>query len=107
MAKRSPKAAPDSGVQGALFGEIELRSLNEPAPKRKAPAADGDKPPRWRMADPEGVTVAELRLRWNRRLTPAQVARIESELAAIPRLLGKLGFGPVLTEHSFVRRRRK
>lgn len=107
MAKRKEKAAPDSGVQGALFGAIELRSLTEPAPKRKAPAAEGSAASRWRMADPEGMTVAELRVRWNRRLTPAQVARIESELAAIPRLLGKLGFGPVLTEHSFVRRRRK
>ncbi len=107
MAKRKAKADPHQGVQGALFGEVEQRSLARPAPKRRPPRAEGEAESKWQMAEPEGVTVAEIRLRWSRRLTPAQVALIEAELAALPRLLGKLGFGPVLTEHSFVRRRRK
>jgi hypothetical protein len=54
----------------------------------------------------EGRTVAEIRLRWAKRLTPAQVARVEAELGALPQVLGKLGFGPVQVERAFVRRRK-
>jgi hypothetical protein len=61
---------------------------------------------RWRMPEVSGRTVAEIRLRWSKRLTPAQVARIETELGALPRTLTKLGFGPVEVERVFVRRRR-
>jgi hypothetical protein len=62
---------------------------------------------RWRMPELEGKTVAEVRLRWPKRLTPAQVARVEAELAALPKTLAKLGFGPVAVERAFVRRRRR
>jgi hypothetical protein len=54
----------------------------------------------------EGRTVAEIRLRWTKRLTPAQVARVEAELSALPHALGKLGFGAVQVERAFVRRRK-
>jgi hypothetical protein len=54
----------------------------------------------------EGLTVAEIRVRWTKRLTPAQVARAEAELSALPKSLTKLGFGAVQVEHAFVRRRR-
>ncbi len=54
----------------------------------------------------EGKTVAEIRLRWPKRLTPAQVARVEAELGSLPKALSKLGFGPVVVERTFVRRRR-
>ena len=63
-------------------------------------------PRKWRMPAREGKTVAEIRLRWPKRLTPAQVARVEAELAALPKALSKLGFGAVAVEHTFVRRRR-
>jgi len=59
------------------------------------------------MPDVQGSTVAEIRLLWPRRLTPGQTARIEAELAGLPARLGKLGFGAVKVERSFVRRRRK
>ena len=54
----------------------------------------------------EGKTVAEVRLRWPKRLTPAQVARVEAELGGLPNVLTKLGFGTVVVERTFVRRRR-
>lgn len=54
----------------------------------------------------EGCTVAEIRLRWTKRLTPAQVARVEAELGALPQQLTKLGFGSVQVERTFVRRRK-
>jgi hypothetical protein len=60
----------------------------------------------WRMPEVEGLTVAEIRVRWTKRLTPAQVARVEAELSALPKSLTKLGFGAVQVEHAFVRRRR-
>jgi hypothetical protein len=66
-----------------------------PAPKRA-----------WRMPELQGHTVAEIRLRWPRRLAPAQVARVEVELSALPKQLTKLGFGTVVIERAFVRRRR-
>jgi hypothetical protein len=98
--------------QQTLFVEIDMRSMKIPTRRAspKLPAAkDDDSPPRrdWNMPEPSGTTVAEVRLRWNKRLTPAQVARVESELGALPRLLGKLGFGAVLVERTFVRRRQK
>ena len=54
----------------------------------------------------EGRTVAEIRLRWTKRLTPAQVARVEAELSGLPQVLTKLGFGAVQVERAFVRRRK-
>ena len=61
---------------------------------------------KWTMPVVEGRTVAEIRLRWTKRLTPAQVARVEAELSALPQALTKLGFGPVQVERVFVRRRK-
>lgn len=94
----------DSGApaQGALFGPVVLGGVEaeEPPPKKKRAS-------RWRMPESDGSTVAELRLRWGRRLTPAQVARVESEIEALPRLLRGLGFGPVELERYFVRRKKK
>ena len=51
-------------------------------------------------------SVAEVRLRWAKRLTPAQVSRVEAELQSLPVRLKRLGFGAVSVERSFVRRRR-
>lgn len=105
MAARRVKPKPmQEPAQGSLFGDVVLRSL-EPAPKRKpAGAKPAPGTPQWRMPEMEGRTVAEVRLRWPKRLSPAQVARIEAELRALPRLLEKLGFGPVTMERAFVRR---
>jgi len=61
---------------------------------------------RWHMPEVQGTTVAEIRVRWSKRLTPAQVARVEAEISALPKALGQLGFGTVQVEHTFVRRRR-
>jgi hypothetical protein len=58
------------------------------------------------MPNVQGKTIAEIRVRWSKRLTPAQVARVEAEISALPKALGKLGFGTVQVEHAFVRRRR-
>src|SRR5512139_1988366 len=100
--------------QGSLFGGLEARrgahegALPKPgrtqAPKREAAPAQAPAPRRWRMPALEGKTVAEIRLRWSKRLTPAQVARVEAELGALPKILSKLGFGPVVVERTFVRR---
>lgn len=91
-----------------MFDTVESRrALREPArntatvPKPMTPA-----PRKWRMPELEGKTVAEIRLRWPKRLTPAQVALVEAELAALPKALTRLGFGTVAVEHTFVRRRR-
>jgi hypothetical protein len=109
--------------QGSLFGSIDARGSQrgaaparvaptKAAPAKAAPARgtgrEAGAPPqrRWRMPALEGKTVAEIRLRWPKRLTPAQVARVEAELAALPKALAKLGFGPVAVERAFVRRRR-
>jgi hypothetical protein len=114
--------------QGSLFGSTDARRSQraaapakaapaEAAPAKAAPAKSPSvrvtgrevgAPPRhrWRMPELEGKTVAEIRLRWPKRLTPAQVARVEAELAALPKVLAKLGFGPVAVERAFVRRRR-
>jgi len=61
----------------------------------------------WRMPEVHGRTVAEIRLRWQKRLTPVQVARVEAEISALPGTLSKLGYGRVEVEHAFVRRRKK
>jgi hypothetical protein len=104
--------------QGLLFGSTDTRrSQRDAAPAKAAPAkavpakvaardAGASSQHRWRMPELEGKTVAEIRLRWPKRLTPAQVARVEAELAALPKALTKLGFGPVAVERAFVRRRR-
>jgi hypothetical protein len=109
--------------QGLLFGGTDTRrSQRDAAPAKAAPAqaapakavpakvaardAGASSQHRWRMPGLEGKTVAEIRLRWPKRLTPAQVARVEAELAALPKALTKLGFGPVAVERAFVRRRR-
>jgi hypothetical protein len=85
-------------------------SLFEPPRKTQIDAAKTPVRPRstrtWRMPEVHGRTVAEIRLRWSKRLTPAQVARVESTLGALPGALTKLGFGPVAVERVFVRRRR-
>jgi len=89
--------------QASLFSEVE------PRPSRKTTAAvnvDGAAARKWQMPPAQGRTVAEIRLRWLKRLTPAQVARVEAELSRLPQTLGKLGFGAVQVERVFVRRRR-
>jgi hypothetical protein len=103
--------------QGSLFGGTEPRrsqcdaTLAKAAPPRAAPAKaagrDAGAPQRsWRMPELEGKTIAEIRLRWPKRLTPAQVARVEVELGALAKTLTKLGFGTAVVERTFVRRRR-
>jgi len=92
MAKGAPEQA-----QGSLFG----RGAAAAPPARRA-KSNGT----WQMPDVRGSTVAEMRVRWIRRLTPAQVARVERELQRLPVMLSKLGFGPVEVERSFVRRRK-
>jgi hypothetical protein len=87
-------------------------SLFDPRPPTRDPrpkAADKPAAPlarKWTMPVAAGRTVAEIRLRWTKRLTPAQVARVEVELSALPQALTKLGFGPVQVERVFVRRRK-
>jgi hypothetical protein len=114
--------------QGLLFGSTDTRRGQrdatpakaapvKAAPARSTPAkvapvrgtgrdAGAASQRHWRMPELEGKTVAEIRLRWPKRLTPAQVARVEAELATLPKVLTKLGFGPVAVERTFVRRRR-
>jgi len=92
MAKGAPEQA-----QGSLFGPGAAA-----APPVRRAKSDGN----WQMPDVQGSTVAEMRVRWIRRLTPAQVARVERELQRLPVMLSKLGFGPVEVERAFVRRRK-
>jgi hypothetical protein len=96
--------------QGSLFGSTDARRSQCDGAKAtpvKAPGRDAGAPQRrWRMPELEGKTVAEIRLRWPKRLTPAQVARVEAELGTLPKALTKLGFGAVAVERAFVRRRR-
>jgi hypothetical protein len=89
--------------------EEQASLFDAPAPRKAAttpakPRSDGAR--KWHMPEREGRTVAEIRLRWTKRLTPAQVARVEAELSALPKILSKLGFGTVQVERAFVRRRR-
>jgi hypothetical protein len=101
MRKRPP---PDE--QASLFADAERGAARQSA-RAKAPAkADHAAARQWKMPEREGRTVAEIRLRWPRRLTPAQVARVEAQLGALPQALTKLGFGTVQVERAFVRRRR-
>jgi len=96
MRKRQPPAE-----QASLFDEVAPRKPSAtPSKPRSEPLR------KWRMPELEGRTVAEIRLRWTKRLTPAQVARVEAELSALPKVLSKLGFGTVQVERVFVRRRR-
>ena len=95
--------------QGSLFDPVQpRRTAREPAVGPPARTANGGGPVRrnWQMPVLEGKTVAEIRLRWPKRLSPAQVARVEAELAALPKLMSKLGFGTVVVERAFVRRRK-
>ena len=96
MRKRQP---PEE--QASLFDAVTPRKPSAlPSKPRSEPSR------KWRMPVLEGRTVAEIRLRWTKRLTPAQVARVEAELSALPKVLSKLGFGTVQVERVFVRRRR-
>lgn len=103
--RRNAAAEPQ---QPELFGAVVLRSIEMPAPRRRKAAATDETVAdrKWKMPEQEGSTVAEVRLRWRKRLTPSQVGRVEAELGALPKLLEKLGFGPVVVERAFVRRRR-
>lgn len=93
--------------QGSLFGGGDAhRAQRETAVAKTAAREVAPAPRRWRMPALEGKTVAEIRLRWSKRLTPAQVARVEAELGSLPKTLTKLGFGTVVVERTFVRRRR-
>lgn len=91
----------------ALLFDLAPRRPPPPARGAAAPAkSDAKQASRWRMPELQGRTVAEIRLRWSKRLTPAQVARVEAELNALPQALARLGFGTVQVERAFVRRRR-
>jgi hypothetical protein len=102
------KGSPSMRKRQPAEGQASLFE-NTPRPSSAATA----KPPAsprssrvWRMPQVQGRTVAEIRLRWSKRLTPAQVARVEAALGALPGTFTKLGFGPVVVERVFVRRRR-
>ncbi len=88
--------------QRVADGQATLFGKEQPAPAPRPATADD----KWRMPDVHGATVAEVRLRWAKRLTPAQVSRVEAELQSLPVRLKRLGFGAVSVERSFVRRRR-
>lgn len=89
------KRAAQPEEQGSLFGAKASSPVES--------GADGD---RWKMPESGGTTVAEIRLRWSKRLTPAQVGKVEAELHRLPLILSKLKFGPVEVERAFVRRRK-
>ncbi len=97
------KRQPSEG-QASLF-EPRPPTRESARPKTVAKAA-APATRKWTMPVMEGRTVAEIRLRWTKRLTPAQVARVEAELSALPQALTKLGFGTVQVERVFVRRRK-
>lgn len=99
-----------SEQQGNLFGEVDRRS-REGRTRKKSPKASAardatDRAQTWRMPKSTGSTVASVRLLWTKRLTPAQVAQVEAELAALPRMLTNLGFGTVLLERASIRRKK-
>ena len=103
-----PKRQPDEG-QPSLFDPRPPRSADTARPPVEAPRPKSAKAPaarRWTMPVVEGQTVAEIRVRWSKRLTPGQVAQVESEISALPQRLSKLGFGSVQVERAFVRRRK-
>jgi|ERR1700687_5703847 len=102
MRKRQP-----SEGQASLFSDIEPRVAKRETVRSAPPSkAESITARKWQMPATQGRTVAEIRLRWPKRLTPGQVARVEAELSRLPQLLGKLGFGPVQVERVFVRRRK-
>src|SRR5512140_3400226 len=103
MRKRPPAEG-----QASLFDAPPRDARTKAAAKAAVPAARaaGPQARKWTMPVVEGRTVAEIRLRWAKRLTPAQVARVEAELSALPQALTKLGYGPVQVERVFVRRRK-
>src|SRR5215831_4356122 len=94
---------PSPEEQPSLFAPSPSAEVVRP---RRPPAAERLGERKWRMPAVEGRTVAEIRVRWQKRLTPAQVARVEAELSALPKHLSKLGFGAVQVERVFVRRRK-
>jgi hypothetical protein len=102
MRKRQPLEG-----QASLFDAARPRKAPQettkviPAARTRAEGAR-----KWHMPEVQGRTVAEIRLRWTKRLTPAQVARVEAELSTLPKSLTQLGFGAVQVERVFVRRRR-
>jgi hypothetical protein len=105
MARKRPAAE----EQGSLFDAVQpRRTIREPvaASAPQTPKDGASAPRKWQMPALEGKTVAEIRLRWPKRLTPAQVTRVEAELGALPKLMSKLGFGTVVVERAFVRRRK-
>lgn len=107
MAERKPRrSAVTTPQQPELFGGVVQRANEIQAPRRKRTKDEDEAPAKWKMPEQDGSTVAEVRLRWRKRLTPAQVARVQAEIGTLPKLLEKLGFGPVLVERSFVRRRK-
>jgi hypothetical protein len=99
LAVMRKRQAPEG--QASLF---DRPTPHKVSPQPVKPRLDASR--KWRMPERDGRTVAEIRVRWTKRLTPAQVARVEAELAALPRELSKLGFGAVQVERVFVRRRR-
>ena len=100
------KRRPPEG-QASLFEVLERRRATPEAGRvTVAPTASVRTTRQWRMPQLDGRTVAEIRVRWLKRLTPAQIARVEAELSTLPKVLAKLGFGAVQVEHAFVRRRR-
>jgi hypothetical protein len=100
------KRRPPEG-QASLFPAVDPGSGSGDVRRVKPPAKRASLTTRqWRMPELQGRTVAQIRVRWPKRLTPAQMARVEVELSALPKALGKLGFGAVQVEHAFVRRRR-
>ena len=91
-----------SDGQPSLFDRPEQRPPARPKDSRAAAPAKRT----WHMPELPGHTVAEIRLRWPKRLAPAQVARVEAALGALPKQPTQLGFGTVVVERVFVRRRR-
>lgn len=102
--------------QGNLFGEVDRRSRERRPKKPKPVKATGAKETgtkettagskKWSMPASGGSTVASLRLLWAKRLTPAQLAQVEAEIVALPRMLTNLGFGAVLLERLSIRRKK-
>jgi hypothetical protein len=95
--------------QGNLFGEVDRRSRERRTAKKSAKGGTNDgvaANQKWRMPQPGGSTVAAVRLLWTKRLTPAQIGQVQSEIAALPRMLTNLGFGKVLLERVSIRRKK-
>jgi hypothetical protein len=93
--------------QGLLFPGLEPGTEGDDGRSDAAPPSKDASGGRWRMPEAHGRTVAQIRLRWPKRLSRAQVVRVEQELAAVARGLTRLGFGRVVVDHLFVRRRKE